>query len=353
MAFWAPIIAGGIAAAGSLGGAMMSSGAAGDAAAAQARAARGQRELGYQQLNAERNQNEFNNMMALEQLRNQERNRRLMQDRYEFSLDQRDDLLGRIDELDLALNDAIQGMGDFGDMGFDSKAVEEEAERRLAAQEEDIMRAIERVGSQGQAARIRNGTDMSTYALQQQGELAGRAAQAMGDARTKSYEDALRYIQGLNAEDRATRGFETQQRAAELQEIYDSFRIPYEMEAGLGMPAFPITQTGQIQSNTPRTSASGFFNNAMPRDDTNFYRQQAAGAFSSFGDSLDGLIKEMPWDQWLGGNSYSYGAPSNFSGGAGMWGGSAPGQTFSSGGNTTAYATNNSGLNTFGASLNI
>ena len=79
---------------------------------------------------------------------------------------------------------------------LDRAAIDAETRRRTSEYMSDIDRAADKVASVNEANLIRGGMDASTVANQRRSDITARLAQEYSNARTRAYDDALKYITG-------------------------------------------------------------------------------------------------------------------------------------------------------------
>lgn len=114
-----------------------------------------------------------------------------------MDLDVRDRITGQIGDLQSSLSAAFSAMGAAPQIGrLTEEDIRAEIERRSQQAISDVDRAADRVASINEADLVRSGMDRSTLATERRGDIAERLAQEYQAARSRAYDEALRYIMG-------------------------------------------------------------------------------------------------------------------------------------------------------------
>lgn len=123
--------------------------------------------------------------------------RQQAQSERDYDLAFRDNLTGRIDDLQSALDQTLSFLGPAPAIASLSP---QDIEREILMREDQYMgdadRAIDRVASVNEARLISNGMDESTQANRRRRDIASQAASMYEQARTRARDEALNYISG-------------------------------------------------------------------------------------------------------------------------------------------------------------
>lgn len=114
-----------------------------------------------------------------------------------MDLDMRDRITGQIGNLQSSLDAAFSALGAAPTIGrLTEDDIRAEIARRSDQAISDVDRAADRVASINEADLVRSGMDRSTLATERRGDIAERLAQEYQAARSRAYDEALRYIMG-------------------------------------------------------------------------------------------------------------------------------------------------------------
>lgn len=112
----------------------------------------------------------------------------------------RDEIFNSIYGYQAALDQTAAGLGMIPEIERVTGAdIASEIDRRSAQYQSDVDRAADRVASVNEAALIRSGLDESTPGTARRGDIAARIANEYQSARSRAYDDALKYITGESA----------------------------------------------------------------------------------------------------------------------------------------------------------
>jgi len=112
-------------------------------------------------------------------------------------LQDRNAIMQSISGMQNAVQNTAAGLGYIPEIKqLTSADISSEIDRRTNQYQGDVDRAADRVASVGEAGLIRGGMDRSTQGTARRGDIAERIANEYQDARSRAYDDALRYITG-------------------------------------------------------------------------------------------------------------------------------------------------------------
>lgn len=146
------------------------------------------------------------------------RDQRMMERNQDLAI--RDQAMLRILNMQDALQGAYTEMGPAPTIDQVTQAdIDAEINRRTGQYISDVDRAADRVASVNEANLIRQGLDASTPGTARRGEVAGRLAQEYQNARSRAYDDALKYIRGESDTLASSAGDIMKLRSGQLGEI--------------------------------------------------------------------------------------------------------------------------------------
>lgn len=189
----------------------------------------------------------------------------------------RNRILGKSDDLQSALMTLYNMMGPSGQSLFDPRAVETEAQRRLPSYIANIMSQLNLVNSQEKADLMRRGMDRSTFGAIVEAEAAARGGRALNDAYTKSFEDALKYITGIESATWAGMDQAAKSRAGALSELSSLYTGPLTAELGLYKPG-----SGLAMANASTSPFAALLKGA---------EEKASSSATALGRIIEGLGK--------------------------------------------------------------
>ena len=112
-------------------------------------------------------------------------------------MNQRNAISQAVDSLRSGLRGTQRGLQDIPDVQMITDAdIRGEIDRRTTENLSDVDRAATAVASVNEADLIRSGMDASTTGTAKRGDIAARLSQEFSNARSRAYDDALRYISG-------------------------------------------------------------------------------------------------------------------------------------------------------------
>lgn len=118
----------------------------------------------------------------------------------ELQLQDRNAIMHSIYGMQDAVQNTAAGLGYIPEIEQLNRAdINSEIDRRTGQYQGDVDRAADRVASVNEASLIRGGMDRSTQGNARRGDIAARIASEYQDARSRAYDDALRYITGEQA----------------------------------------------------------------------------------------------------------------------------------------------------------
>jgi len=207
------------------------------------------------------------------------RNLQISDEDYADQLDTRDRYRSRTEEMMGAIEDAFGALPD--STGRGESEINAEANRRKAAYQTGVDRAIDRVASTGRAKRIMDGMGESSLDIAENARMMSAAAEAYAQADGRAYDEAVKFISGLNAEDRTNDAHTATLRSNDLSELLGLDKALLGMEFGDPQPG-----SRQLQGFNPSVSAATGY---RPAADTgsSFLNNAKSGlgsAASGFGD---------------------------------------------------------------------
>ncbi|GAA4652550.1 hypothetical protein GCM10023116_48340 [Kistimonas scapharcae] len=138
----------------------------------------------------------------------------------QFMLDERSRIQGLTDDLATELDALRTRLGALPTANRYTEAdVESEAQDRWATYQANVDRAADRIGSINEAAMISGGIDASTTGATRRAEVASRMADEYNNAYVRAYDDAAKYIGGLQQIENTGVQQAIQERMASVDEI--------------------------------------------------------------------------------------------------------------------------------------